>query len=282
MKKTWMATMLALGLTLGGLARAGETVVEVAPGLSGAWAVPETGWDGRTVLLFHGFASDRDDAGGLLKRLALALEAKGIATLRINFRGEGDSKRTQIESTFTMRLEDAAAARAWVLAQKGVAPEHVGLAGWSLGASTAIVSGGRHPGWFRTIAVWSSPSGDAFQQLALGEMRGAYEQAAKMGVGTLPIPGWKTVTLKKEFFESFRGIDVDAALAQYPGAFLAVRGSSDMLAQHEAEFMKLAKGRPAEAAIIAGADHTFNVFEPNSPNPARVLAVTVAWFERTL
>ncbi len=279
-KWSWLA--VGLGLALGGMARAAETIVEVAAGVSGAWVVPEAGWDGRTVLLFHGFASDRDDAGGLLKRLAQALEAKGIATLRINFRGEGDSKRTAIESTFTIRLEDAAAAREWVVRQKGVAAEHVGLAGWSLGASTAIESGARHPAWFRTIAVWSSPSGDAFQQIALGEMKPAYEQAARDGIGTLPIAGWKTVTLKKDFFESFRGIDVDAALAKYPGAFLAVRGSEDMLPQHEAEFMKLAKGRPAEAAVIAGADHIFNVFDPKSPNAARVLAVTVAWFERTL
>lgn len=281
-KRSWLAALVGMALISSGPARARETFVDVAPDLHGAWVMPSHGWDGRAVILLHGFASDMDDAGGLLKRLAQALEAQGIASLRINFRGEGDSKRTQIESTLTTRLEDAAAARAWVVKQSGATVDRIGLVGWSLGATTAIVSGARQPTWFRTIVVWSSPSGDAFQQIALGEMKPAYEQAVKEGVGTLPIPGWKTVTLRKDFFESFRGIDVDAALAQYPGSFLAVRGSADMLPQHEAEFMKLAKGRPAEAIVIAGADHIFNVFDPQSPNAARVLEVTVAWLGRTL
>jgi pimeloyl-ACP methyl ester carboxylesterase len=183
---------------------AAESQVVVANDVAGAWVVPEAKWDGRVVLLLHGFADDRDGAGDLTKRLAGGLAERGIASLRINFRGEGDKLRTQIESTLATRVADTEA------------------------------------------------------------------------------PGWKTITTKREFYESFRGVDLDGELAKYPGAFLSVRGSGDYLPQHEAEFMKIAKGRPAEAVVIGGADHIFNVFQPELGHARRVIEVTVAWLELTL
>jgi uncharacterized protein len=278
--KTWIRLgLVMLCIWTAVIGRAAETRVEISPELKGAWLVPDAAWDGRTVLLFHGMASDMDDAGGLLKRLAERLAARGIASLRINFRGEGDALRTDLESTFETRLEDAAAVLVYVRQQPGVDPRHVGVMGFSLGASTAIETSARHPDWFRTMAVWSSPSGDQYAQMTLSETA---QKALRDGEATEEIPGWKKLTTKRAFYESFRGIDLDVALAKYPGAFLSVRGSEDFLPQHEAEFMRIAKGRPAEAVVIGGASHIFNVFEPELGLAERALNLTVAWFERTL
>jgi hypothetical protein len=61
-----------------------------------------------------------------------------------------------------------------------------------------------------------------------------------------------------------------------------VRGSADYLPQHEAEFLRLARGEPREAVLIGGASHVFNVFDAGAWQPQRALEVTVDWFGRTL
>ncbi len=304
----WLRCCL-VGLLLAVAARAGEMPVTISAELKGAWCKPDKGWNGSTVLLLHGFASDMDDAGGLLKRLARALAAKGIASLRINFRGEGDARRTDIESTFGTRLEDAAAAYAWLVEQPGVNANRLGVAGWSLGASTAIELGAQYPDWFKSMAVWSSPGGDQFQQMTDNPTAQA---ALRDGQATEDVPGWKKITTRREFYLSFRGVDLDKSLAKYPGAFLTVRGSEDYLrvrrvtpakigagetghgsmaftvvqetksVDSDENFLRLAPGDPKEKLILEGADHIFNVFKPESGPAARAVEATAAWFARTL
>lgn len=290
MKTIWWRLGWSLAVTgWAGAAEDGDELVVVTPpsgeagaageAVTGAWRQPAGEWDGRAVLLLHGFADDRDGPADIAKRLAGELARAGIASLRINFRGEGDKARTRIESTFPLRLADAAAAREWMRRRPGVEGARVGAWGFSLGATTAIVTAGAQPAWFRSLAVWSSPSGDMFAHYQATETA---RTALREGVATEEVPGWKSITTRREFYESFRGVEVDRALGRYPGAFLSVRGSEDFLPQHEAEFMRIARGRPAEACLIAGADHIFKVFAPELGYAERAVRVTVEWFGRTL
>lgn len=293
----WPAVFLVWAVT----GFAADRPVTITPELKGAWLKPDKGWSGRAVLLLHGFADDMDGAGDLTKRLAGELAAKGIASLRINFRGEGDRHRTDIESTFATRLEDTAAAYAWLVEQPGVNASRVGVQGWSLGASTAIEIGAQYPDWFKSMALWSSPGGDQF---AMYRESPAGQKALRDGVATEEVPGWKKITTKRAFYESFRGVDLDKSLPKYPGAFLTVRGSEDFLATRvlrkptisdegravagevridsDQALLLAATGSPKEQVRIEGADHIFNVFQPELGHAKRAVEATVDWFERTL
>lgn len=304
MKKLFLSALFAAAAWAGEFT---EQLVVITPAsgeaggageaVTGAWLQPKGEWDGRAVLMLHGFADDKDGPADIVKRLAERLAAEGVASLRINFRGEGDKLRTQIEATFALRLADTAAAQAWLLGRPGVKAERIGALGFSLGATTAIVIAGNNPGWFKSVAVWSSPSGDMFKYYM--ETSETARTALREGVATEEVPGWKKITTRREFYESFRGVNIDSSLAKYPGAFLSVRGSEDFLPQHEAEFMKIlatkgpasvpqardsgkASMRTAEAVLISGADHIFKVFQPELGLADRAVQVTVEWFIRTL
>lgn len=259
-------------------ARGSDLPVTVRGELKGAWMQPDGAWDGRTVILLHGFADDMDGAGDLSKNLALLLAKNGVASLRINFRGEGDRHRTVIESTFLTRIEDTESAYAYAVGKPGVRAGHLGCIGWSLGSATEIEVLGRHPSWFRTGVVWSSPTGDLYTFMM--SLPGAAE-AVRAGVSTYDA-GWKKITTYRAFYESFRGIDLNRSIAKYPGAFLALRGTNDFIPNGDPDLMRLATGQPREAVLIGGADHIFNVFEPEKGHAARALQITVDWLGRTL
>lgn len=68
------------------------------------------------VLLFHGFKGERDELPivnteeGMYSRTARIFAERGIATLRIEFRGSGESEGKWEDTTFTGQIADAIAA----------------------------------------------------------------------------------------------------------------------------------------------------------------------------
>jgi pimeloyl-ACP methyl ester carboxylesterase len=212
----------------------------------------------------------------------MSLERAGVATLRINFRGEGDRLRTNIKSTLHSRVEDTENAYRFLTQKDGLASGKIGVYGSSLGATTAIVPASRHPDWFTTLAVWSSPSGDQGPGMMEGGLKNAAREAMATGTGSFHFEGWKTVTFERDFFESFEGVDLDAALAKIPGAFLTVRGTEDFLPVRDREMVSLSGGNPRESVLIGGADHIFNIFDPEKDYHQRAVAATTGWFIRTL
>jgi uncharacterized protein len=87
--------------------------------LAGTLIMPTGGAAERAVVLVHGGGVNREE-GGFFTRLAAGLGEAGVASLRFDLRGHGDSEGRQEELTLAAILNDIKAALAQVREEAGV------------------------------------------------------------------------------------------------------------------------------------------------------------------
>ncbi len=272
---------LALSFALSVQASFRETDVTVADRVAGKLVVPVKGKTQEAVLILHGFNDHMDGVGDLQKQLAHALAENKIASLRINFRGEGIRNDSVITSTLESRLADGESGYNFLKAKFPKAK--LGVNGWSLGGSTAILLIGTHPEWFQSTVLWSSGGSNSTDQLK--ESRNAERNAMIQEIittGKATQKSWVDITLTREFYVSWIGFESLDYLPHYPGAFLGIRGTDDFLPLHEPEWMKILPGGPKAYHVLGGADHIFQVLEPEKSQGDTVVQITSDWFIKTL
>lgn len=230
----------------------------------------------RAVLILHGWNDHMDGVGDLQADLAHELAGVGIASLRINFRGEGARNNNVITSTFQSRMEDAAAGYRFLEARFPAAD--YGIQGWSLGGLIAMSLAGRHPARFASMALWSSA-----ETMGRNEDQ-AYLEAARLAMenGRAVYQAFVDITLTREFLASYMGVNTRNDLAAFRGSFLTIRGDKDYLPSHDRAWLELLATEDKSFLLIGGADHIFNVLTSGSRHRERVIAATRAWFLRTL
>ena len=278
----WLETLVILLLVTGAAAQGSvvEARVEVGNGVVGTLATPAEATDTvPAVLLLHGFASSADEVGDMYERLAQSLAEAGIASLRIDFRGGGQSSGDFADTTVTSQLEDAVQALEYLQAQEGIDAGRTGVLGFSLGAGVAITLAGDHAEAVKSLAVWSSIGSFADMNASLG----AENVATAQNEGSVTVDlGFRTVTLNNAFFESLDTYDVMAQLAKYGGAFLAVGGGQDELARYLPQLGERATGSPKETILFPDSDHIYRVLTEDQTDANAVIRETAEWFKATL
>ena len=265
---------LAVAL-LGSAAIAAETVVDLPNGIKGTLSVPESGASGPAVVMLHGFGSSRDEVGGLFVQQAASLAAEGVVSLRIDFRGYGESAGDMADTTFEGMLEDVVTARTYLEGVEGVAADRIGVVGYSFGAAIAMLE----PEQFKSVVVWGQ-MGDLQAEFHDFLGQDFYDKAKAEGVASVDL-GWRVVTLKQGFFDSLATHDLAERFAGYTGPFLTIAGDADPAAGYFEQYVGLAAGR-AESVVIPGADHMLGVFTEQPEIGADVIARTTAWLKETL
>lgn len=281
MKNLIVILALALGVISSMQAAFRETDVEVAKEVSGKLVVPVKGKPQEAVLILHGFNDHMDGVGGLQKQLAHSLANEKIASLRINFRGEGERNNSVITSTLESRLADAESGYGFL--KEKFPKAKLGVNGWSLGGSTAILLIGTHPEWLQSTVLWSSGGSNSTDQLK--ESRNAERNALIKEIittGKGVSKSWVDITMTREFYVSWIGFEALDYLPNYSGAFLGIRGTDDFLPLHEPEWMKVLPGSPKAYHVLGDADHIFNVLDLENSQGATVVKITTDWFLETL
>ena len=218
------------------------------------------------VLLFHGFTGARDELPvattdeGVFSRTARLLAEQGIASLRIDFRGSGESPGAFADTTFEGQVADGLAAIDWLEANPTVDGQRLAVIGWSQGGLVATAVAGRSdkPD---ALALWAAV---ANPEETFGGIIGAENLAKGLEVGdaALPItlPWGATIELKRGFFEGVTTFDPPAELASYAGPLFIAHGTKDTTVLPASVDTFLAAHEGEESKWIADMDHVFNAF----------------------
>lgn len=266
----------------------GEIFLGICAGdypVTGILSLPDQQTATPAVLLLHGTASQKNEVGNLYARLAAALARAGIASLRIDFAGSGDSPGDYRRYNLGSATADAAVGYRFLRQHPGVDPAKIGVLGFSQGGLIAQRLILQEPA-LAALATWSTVATDgvgAFQDF----FDAHYATALRDGYAPVSFP-WLTEPLHfdLQWFEDVKSQRTLTEMRGYPGPILAVAGAADTTVPFSQSSALIAlSGHPASRAVLlAGADHIFNVLAPSpveSATPARheqLITLTVDWF----
>lgn len=277
-----MRLVLALLATLALLpsARAAETDLVLDHGLAATLSLPDGDGPFPGVLMLHGLGSSRDEVGGIFADSAQVLAANGIASLRFDFRGFGDSGGDTGAFTLERQNQDALIALDALAATRRVDPQRLGVTGFSFGAAAAIELAAARPQMVRSV-VALTPAGDYRADMLDSMGQRVFDRAAQDGIAGIDF-GWRTLALKQGFFDSLSRHDLLAALARYPGPLLIINGEDDPYRKYAPRMLEAAAGQDKRAVVMQGSDHVFHVYKPSQSRVLDVIELMVARFGQTL
>ena len=212
-------------------------------------------------------------------RLAEALAAQGVGSLRIDFAGMGASPASTLEYTYDSMIGDASTALDWLAAQESVDPARIGIQGFSLGSLIGAHLVGTDP---RPIAFgsWSGAIED-------GDPTASPEAAEceASGEGHIVVDlGFRTLDHSCEYFGSMAASTALADFAPFAGALLLVAGSDDTTVDPSVSQNAATASASDDVTleIIEGADHIYHVLTEDSTLADQAIGLTADWFAEKL
>jgi len=234
------------------------------------------------LVLLHGTGSNKNEVGNLYARLAERLAAQGIATLRIDFAGTGDSPVDYREYTLESARRDAQLAFKTLARLPGVDPQRLGVVGFSQGGLIAQLLAAQEP-TLRAMVTWSTITGDGVGDLAPFFSQHQAE-ADKNGFARIEFPWRSPLNFSAAWFSQVAHNTALSDMARYQGRLLAIAGTDDTVAS-PSNSQRLVAALPATRAqlkMISGADHIFHVLEPDGGQSNQVLTITTDWLAHNL
>jgi len=203
------------------------------------------------VILYHGFSGDRREPGFMFVRFSRLLASYGIASVRFDFYGSGESDGSFKDMTFSGEAEDASLILDYFKLHENIDENNITLLGLSMGGALAGYLAGKRSSEINGLVLWS----------AAGEMRLFIDNREKQlqnGEITGNIMDLDGLLLGEEFISDVRSVSILETTALYTGKVLIVHGTGDTVVPVAVSDVYLELfGSRAERVLIDDADHTF-------------------------
>ncbi|ROR34602.1 bifunctional alpha/beta hydrolase/OsmC family protein [Inmirania thermothiophila] len=203
--------------------------------------------------------------------IAAALARQGIATLRFDFTGLGESEGEFAGTGFLANVEDLVAAAEYLAAEHG--PARI-LVGHSLGGAAVLAAAARVPE-AAAVATIGAPADPAHVTHLLGD---AVEVIRREGEAEVRLAG-RPFRIRRRFLEDLEAVDLPAAVAALRRPLLILHSPRDTVVgiDNAARIFQAAK-HPKSFVSLDRADHLLS----DEADSRYVGTVIAAWAARYL
>ncbi|WP_246748929.1 alpha/beta hydrolase family protein [Rhizobium setariae] len=241
------------------------------------------------VVMFHGFSGSRDELAingtkeGVFSRSARLLAENGYASLRIDFRGSGESEGKWPDTTFSGQIKDGIAAVDWLKASDQVDGSKISILGWSQGGLVgAHVASARSE--VRSVTLWApvvTPLYTYGGLLGADNLAKGLSSPAETEI-TAKLPWGADTVLKAAFYQEMPTTSPIAAAAHYAGPLQVIVGSKDTtVAPQPASGQVLLNYHEGEERLdVFDTDHVFSAFTGPEVIDAHMVPATVEWLKK--
>jgi uncharacterized protein len=226
------------------------------------------------VLICHGFGGNKIGQGRMYVILAEKLAKAGIAALRVDFRGCGDSEGQFGELTMEGLVSDAVLALQYLSDHQHIDASRIGIVGSSLGGPVAIYAAQKTqiP---TTMALWAAVASGKRWRSDWETHCGNESLENRLRSGGQPV--------SEHFREQFLALEADVLLANMPlVSVLNIHGNKDVTVfpTHVQDYRtaRLQAQSLTEFIELPNSDHHFTLEDERNI----LIDETAKWFQKRL
>ena len=240
------------------------------------------------VILLHGHGGTRHEAGGYT-RVAQGIANHGIASIRMDFPGCGDSLESFENNNLTNMIADIQSSKSHALKTLNIDQSRLGLLGFSMGGRLALTLGTTNPD-YRAIGLWApdAEAGEANIREFLGGSD-RYEQmrtiARTQGFAPFTTFWGQDQKLGYQWFTDMEASKPASSILHYQGALFVLYGDLDTIVRPEISrgvIHKAVNAKPAIEHQVTGADHGLGLFNDDTVRSDEVIQSTIQFFTEHL
>lgn len=235
------------------------------------------------VVLVHGHGGTRDESGAF-RRMADELRKEGIASIRMDFPGCGESSEPFTENHLTNMLADIRAARAFATGHQRIDPQRIGILGYSMGGRLAMLATAQDP--YSSVVLWAPVANNGSESMHdyLGG-REAYErleaEARESGSVIFEAPWGAVQNLGLQWFTDMSETQPLSVIEQYEGALLVLYGNRDDAIHPRNSRLVIAsavRSRPKLEYVVDGGGHGLGFYDDVPAMANAVVTATTRFF----
>lgn len=240
------------------------------------------------IVMAHGRGGTRHEAGGF-RDVAQGLAENGIASIRMDFPGCGDSIEPFTENNLSNMLLDLQASRTFAASQPGVDNDRVGVVGYSMGGRLAALLS-EIDASYKAMAIWapSVANGAEHEHRDLGgfDTYSAFkQQALAEGFAPFTTRYGQDLQLSHRWFTDLENTMPLAALQKFEGPLLVVYGDQDdnvLPSTSRAAVTAAGNSSAVIGHVVEGAGHGFGFYTDEPAYAEEVVTTTVEFLRDRL